>query len=43
MRHHVRLPYTDRGYLMGYDNARFDQTTFVYIDDVKFYAADPGW
>lgn len=38
-----RFPYTDRGYLMGYDNARFDQTTFIYIDDVRFYTSNPGW
>lgn len=36
-------PYWDSGYFMGYDNARFEATTFIYIDDVKFYYSDPGW
>lgn len=36
-------PYWDSGYFMGYDNSGFDNTTFIYIDDVKFYDRDPGW
>lgn len=31
------------GYIMGYDNSGFDQTTHIYLDAFKFYDQDPGW
>jgi len=31
------------GYLLGYANSGFDQTTVFYIDDVKFFQGYPGW
>jgi hypothetical protein len=31
------------GYLMGYMNSGFDETTVFFIDDVKFYEGNPGW
>jgi hypothetical protein len=35
--------YWNAGYLLGYDNSGFDAETDIYIDDVKFFDADPGW
>lgn len=32
-----------RGYLLGYMNSGFDEQTIFYIDDVKFFAGNPGW
>ena len=31
------------GYLLGYDNGRFLEDTYFYIDDFKYYTSDPGW
>lgn len=36
-------PYWDSGYILGYDNSGFDETTFIYVDAIKFYDQDPGW
>jgi len=35
--------YLRNGYLMGYDNGRFAQTTFIYIDSFKVFTQNPGW
>jgi hypothetical protein len=31
------------GYLMGYANSGFDETTVFFIDAIKFYSGNPGW
>ena len=31
------------GYLMGWSDSGFDETTYIFIDDIKFYNSDPGW
>ncbi len=31
------------GYLMGFANTGFDETTVFFIDAVRFYAGNPGW
>lgn len=31
------------GYLMGWANSGFNQTTSVYLDDFKIYRSAPGW
>ncbi|HEV2150142.1 MAG TPA: heparin lyase I family protein [Longimicrobiaceae bacterium] len=31
------------GYLMGWSNSGFDQTTSVYLDDFKIFRSSPGW
>lgn len=31
------------GYLMGWSNSGFDQDTYVWLDDLRFFSADPGW
>lgn len=31
------------GYLLGYANSGFDETTVFFIDAVKFYTGNPGW
>ncbi len=31
------------GYLMGWSNSGFNQTTSVYVDDFKIYRSAPGW
>lgn len=33
----------DEGYLLGYANTCFTDTTYIAIDDIKMYASDPGW
>ncbi len=35
--------YFRNGYIMGWANAGFSNTTSFYIDDFKVYASDPGW
>lgn len=32
-----------QGYLMGWANSGFTETTDFFIDDVKFYSSNPGW
>ncbi|WP_434479834.1 heparin lyase I family protein [Gemmatimonas sp.] len=31
------------GYLMGYANSGFDETTVFFIDAIKFFSGNPGW
>jgi hypothetical protein len=31
------------GYFLGYANSGFDSNTYIWIDDLKMYASDPGW
>lgn len=31
------------GYLLGYANSGFDETTVFFIDAIKFYTGNPGW
>jgi hypothetical protein len=35
--------YFDAGYIFNYSNAGFDEETWVFVDDVSFFDADPGW
>lgn len=35
-------PYFDNGYLMGYANGDYVDTSF-YVDDFRVYSANPGW
>jgi hypothetical protein len=35
--------YLRHGYLMGWANSGFDTDTPIYIDDFRFFAADPKW
>ncbi len=35
--------YIVQGYLMGWSNSGFTDTTYVYIDDVSIMDRDPGW
>jgi len=37
------IPYWNTGYLLGWANSGFAQDTYVYVDDVEFYDANPGW
>jgi len=36
-------PYWNAGYLLGWSNSGFDQTTNIYIDDFKIWDSNPGW
>jgi uncharacterized protein YjdB len=31
------------GYLLGYANSGFDQTTNLYVDDFRIFRGNPGW
>ncbi|HEX6694047.1 MAG TPA: Ig-like domain-containing protein, partial [Longimicrobiales bacterium] len=35
--------YLRNGYLMGYDNARFDTLVRIYLDDFRVFNQSPGW
>jgi hypothetical protein len=35
--------YIDAGYIFNYSNAGFDEETYVFVDDVKFFESNPGW
>jgi hypothetical protein len=35
--------YFKNGYLMGWSNSGFNQTSAVYVDDFKIYRSAPGW
>lgn len=37
------VPGFDEGYLLGYDNSRYPEEMIFYIDDFRFYTANPGW
>jgi hypothetical protein len=37
------LHYFDAGYIFNHANAGFDEETWVFVDDVKFFDTDPGW
>jgi hypothetical protein len=32
-----------KGYLMGWANSGFTETTDFFIDDITFYRKSPGW
>lgn len=35
--------YFRNGYLQGWHNPGYAEDTNIYVDDFRFYAADPGW
>jgi hypothetical protein len=35
--------FVNQGYYMGWANTGFDEKTYVFIDDIKWYDEDPGW
>ena len=37
------MNYFNEGYLLGWANSGFDKDTYIFIDDVRFYDANPGW
>ena len=37
------MNYFNQGYLLGWANSGFDEDTYIFIDDVRFYEDDPGW
>ncbi len=35
--------YLTQGYLLGWSNSGFTQTTNMYVDDFKIIGQNPGW